>query len=378
MSVVSMTAANAATATPVPGVTRSAITVGGVVTGDAGSIGADIGAQARFARANARGGVAGRRIQYSGTSPDAASVVAAGSVFAVVPAVSPTLDTYALAQAGIPFFGAASTPGWNANRFGFGFVGAQAALQTRVVDPSWGMLLRSLLGTARGLRVALVVDADALGDARAAQARASLRAAGFPVAAPVTLPAPPATLPDLVPIVTTLTSTAPAAVLLLTSPVTTAALARQLTVAGFTGTVATGGASYLPTAPALADGLTVLVPYAPFEQTTTANRRLAADVEAFKPGTALTPGVAAGYWSADAFLAAVRRTGQRLTRARFLAAANHGFAFAVPGTVGRSTWPAMHSLPVPCGALVQSDGSRVLVVERYRCGTPIVRKARAR
>ncbi len=134
-------------------------------------------------------------------------------------------------------------------------------------------------------------------------------------------------------------------------------------------------ALYQPTAPAIANGLTVLVPYAPFEQSTAANRRLAADVERFASGTQLTPGVAAGYWSADAFLAALADTGRHLTAARFLAAANGGgFSFRVPRTVGTSTWPAMHSRPVPCGALVQSDGARYLVVEPYRCGDPVVRK----
>jgi hypothetical protein len=33
----------------------------------------------------------------------------------------------------------------------------------------------------------------------------------------------------------------------------------------------------------------------------------------------------------------------------------------------------MHSRGVPCGALVQSDGSRYFVVEPYACGDPIVR-----
>jgi hypothetical protein len=60
-----------------------------------------------------------------------------------------------------------------------------------------------------------------------------------------------------------------------------------------------------------------------------------------------------------------------LTAARFLAAANGGFSFSVPDTVGTSTWPAMHSQSVPCGALLQSDGSRYFVVEQYRCGDPV-------
>ena len=46
--------------------------------------------------------------------------------------------------------GAASTTGWDGNTAGFGFVGAQAARQTRVVSPAWGAQLRSLLGTAQG------------------------------------------------------------------------------------------------------------------------------------------------------------------------------------------------------------------------------------
>ncbi len=345
--------------------------MGGVVAGDPGSVGADLGAQARFARANARGGVAGRTIEYSDVSGVAITDLPA-SVLAVVPAAVDALDTGALAQVGMPFFGAATSIGWDGNRFGFGFVGAQAVLQTRVVSPAWGAQLRSLLGTAQGSQVKLVVDADELGAARAEQARRSLRAAGFRVAAPVALPPPPAPPPDLAALATTLTTGSPAAVLLLASPATTAALARQLTLLGFTGTVATSDAFYQPTAPATANGLTVLVPYAPFEQSTAANRRLTADVESFAAGTKLTPGIAAGYWSADAFLRVLASVGKRLTRARFVAAAQRS-TFSVPRTVGHSTWPEMHSRGVPCGALVQSDGSRYLVAEPYRCGQPIVR-----
>jgi branched-chain amino acid transport system substrate-binding protein len=360
--------------TAVDGVTRTTVAVGGIVADDLASVGADIGAQARFARANAHGGVAGRTIQYTNVTAAAAPQIAA-SVFAVVPAMSATLDTAGLARSGVPFFGAASSTGWDANSFGFGFVGAQAALQTRVVSPAWGSQLRALLGSAQGSDVSLAVDADDLGTARAEQARRSLLAAGFRVAAPVTLPAPPAALPDLAPVATSLSTGTPAVVLLLTSPATTTALAQQLTRLGFTGTVATADAFYQPTAPAIANGLTVLVPYAPFEQSTAANRRLAADVEAFAAGTKLTPAIAAGYWSADAFLRVLAKVGKRVTRTRFLAAANGKFTFTVPGTIGRVTWPAMHTQMVPCGALVQSDGSRYLVAERYRCAVPIVGRA---
>jgi hypothetical protein len=174
-----------------------------------------------------------------------------------------------------------------------------------------------------------------------------------------------------------LSTGAPAVILLLTSSTTTIGVVPHLVQLGFTGAVATDSWAYQPTTPAVASGLTVLVPYAPFEQSTAANRRLAADVEAFAPGTALTPGIAAGYWSADQFLAMLAKTGKRLTRARFLTVARR-FSHAVPATIGRVTFPSMHSQGVPCGALVQSDGSQYLVAERYRCGAPLVRKSKPR
>jgi hypothetical protein len=46
----------------------------------------------------------------------------------------------------------------------------------------------------------------------------------------------------------------------------------------------------------------------------------------------------------------------------------------VPSTIGTSRWPAAHLQGVPCGALVQSDGSQYVVAEPYACGKPIVVK----
>jgi branched-chain amino acid transport system substrate-binding protein len=365
-------APGAAAATPPEiGVTRTTVTVGGLVGGEPASSGAEIGTQARFARANRRGGVAGRTVEYAGNAADTAA--AAATVFAVVPAVSDALDTATLAQASAPFVGAASTTAWDGNRFGFGFVGAQAALQTKVVSPAWGARLRSLLGSAQGSTVTVAVDDGELGTARAAQADASLRAAGFRVGSPVTVPAPPAPMPDLTPLAGQLATGTPAVVLLLTSPPATSGLAHVLAAIGFTGTIAVDASMYQPTTPAVASGLTVLVPYAPLEQATAANRRLAADVEAFAPGTQLTAGIAAGYWSADLFLQMLAKTGRRLTRARFLAVARR-FQYEVPATIGASRWPTAHAQGVPCGALVQSDGSRYVVAEPYACGKPIVVK----
>jgi branched-chain amino acid transport system substrate-binding protein len=372
-----------AAAVSVRGVTPRTVVVAGLLAG----AGAEVGAQARFHRANRRGGIAGRKVRYVGTEVDGgdaavdATAVAklSANAFAVVPAISPVLDTSALASARLPFVGVADSVGWNANRYGFGFTGAQLPLQSRVVNPAWGVQLRSLMGHAQGEVVAIATDESVTGATLATQTRTSLRAAGFRVVAPVALPAPPAPTPDLAAVAGGLATGSPAAVVLLTSPSTTAGLARQLANGGYTGTVATSAAFYQPTLPGVANGLTVLVPYAPVEARTTATRRLMADVTAFAPDAPVTAAVVAGYWAADQFLALLTVVGRRLTVARFLGVANGGgFHYEVADTVGRSSWPAMHTRSIPCGALVQSDGSQYYVVSSYRCDAPVVPKAKSR
>ena len=356
------------------GVTRTSVTVGGIVSGDAASAGADVGAQARIFRENQRGGVAGRIIDFTGVEVDggvaatdtAAVTKLAGTVFAVVPALTPVLDTASLGRLGVPFFGAATTTTWTGNRSGFGFTGAQAVEQPKVSSPAWGQALRTLLGGAAGKFAITAVDASALGTSLATQARASLRAAGFTVLDPVTVPAGA----DLGAVATSLVGAKPDVVLVLTDPTTNGALAARIGGLGFTGTVASQGL-YDPANPSIANGVTTLTTVAPLEQDTAANRRMIADVKAVKPDQVITPAVAAGYWSADLFVAALRKAGKRLTVARFLAAANRAFRHEVPGTVGPTAWPAMHSQGVPCGALVQSDGTRYFLAVPYACGTPV-------
>ena len=129
--------------------------------------------------------------------------------------------------------------------------------------------------------------------------------------------------------------------------------------------------------PAFGAGLTALVPIAPIEADTPAIRRMIADVRAVDTAAVITPGVAEGYFAADFFLDVLRRVGRKLTAKRFVATANGGdYSYEVAGTVGRSTWPAMHTQAIPCGALVQGDGTQYLVAEPYRCDPPITIKVR--
>ncbi|MET0919580.1 MAG: ABC transporter substrate-binding protein [Acidimicrobiia bacterium] len=364
-------------ATADPGVTKRTITVGGIVGSDGASQGADIGARARFARANRANGVHGRTIEYLRTeapseaaTANAAAMRLANSAFAVVPAIAPSVGASTLTSAGVPFFGIATSAEWHASRTGFSVIGVSGQSATTAVNPGWPVQLRALLGRPRAATVVPVTDDAQVAAAFTAPAGkaniARFRAAGFVVNAPVVL----AATSDLGATARTITTAAPApaVALVLASVPTTTAFARQLAVAGYTGTVAVSGAVYASSLPSGANGLTMLVPIATVDEATPANRQLAAAVERFAPGTAITPAIAAGYWSADFFVRALASAGATPTRASLLKALNGAhFTYRVPGTVGRSTWPEMHAQPVPCGSLVQSDGRSWLVIEPYSC-----------
>ena len=49
-------------------------------------------------------------------------------------------------------------------------------------------------------------------------------------------------------------------------------------------------------------------------------------------------------------------------------AANDHFTYTVTNTVGPTTFPAAHSRPTPCGALVASNGTAFAVKVPYTCG----------
>ena len=354
--------APASTTLPTTALTRSTISVGGVV--DPAYAGAAVGAQARIARANARGGVVGRQVVYVGTSSDAKTAISGVvPISAVVPAASPTLDTATLATSKVPFFGPADQAAWTGNTSGFGFAGAQVPKFSRLTSPAWGVTMSALLGGATGKTIAVAAppatDAGEL-------ARASLQATGFSVSAVISV----SPSPELSAIASALAQQGPDGVVLLTDGATTGALASALAAQSYIGTVATTQDFYRPENPAIASGLTVLLPYAPPEQATAANKVLLADVEKFAPGTKVTASVIAGYWAADEFVAALTKAGRRASAAK-LAKTLRSFTYEVKGTVGPTTFPGAHAQPAPCGALVQSDGTAYFPAVGYRCGKPV-------
>jgi hypothetical protein len=369
-------APTAASAAPRRAKTTPALTVSGFVTPDLAAA-AELGARARLARADARSGVAGRRVVYAGTETvtgdaarDAAAVARlASSSFAVVPALTGGFDTALLARAGLPYVGTATARSWAGDRYATPITGTPPSLETSRADPELGRQLRALLGASRGRRAVVVTSGDDAGRAVGARAQLSLGAAGFTVGAPVAVA--PGAVPDASVAATVANGGPDVAVVALPPPATTA-LAAALARAGFTGAVVAPDAMYDPADPGAADGLTVLSTIVPLEQRTAALGRLVADVRAVSPDAPIRRATIDAYLATDRFLAALARTGRSPTRAAYLRATAGGAGWSVPGVVGRSTVPAMRDEPLPCGAAVQSDGTRWYVVEPYRCGAPVV------
>ena len=92
------------------------------------------------------------------------------------------------------------------------------------------------------------------------------------------------------------------------------------------------------------------------------------DVRALRAPQVMNQAVAAGYWSADLFIALVRNTGAKLTAARLVKAANQGMTYSVPGVIGPTAFPKAHDIPTPCGSLVRSDGTAFAVRAPFACG----------
>ena len=222
------------------------------------------------------------------------------------------------------------------------------------------MQLAGALGDTDG-HVTVIHDGDAAGEVRATQARRSLRAAGFRDVSVITVA-------QAAEVTSTPIDEVPDVVVLVTNAAQSADIAARLVANGSTDTIVVGPEFYTPGAPAVGSrahgrGADRAVRGGHRREPAARVRR-----RGVRPGHRAHAAVASGYWAADLFLRGLERTGRPLTRERLLDVLNGDrFTYSVPGTVGRSTWPEMHTQPVPCGSLVQSDGTQYLVIGAYTC-----------
>ena len=367
----------------VRGVTNTTITVGGLGHTLLYS-GADIGAKARFQRENAAGGVNGRTITYVGLRDDqgvgavdqqaAKALVEQDQVFAVVPVVTPDLGAVKdLTSKRVPYFGWALSSNFCGNLYGFGFTGCLFPPGGRTTSNAWGVLVKTAFAPLIAKPTAvLLTENTPSGQYVLNSLTTAVKSAGITVASATSnLPVP--AVGDYGGIAAGVLRAnggrPPDAVFVVGSYSNTAAMQRALRDGGYTG-LFTDTIEYDPDLVVPAAGSAVMLQTAAFETAATnpAMQRLVTDVRAIAPFQPIDQAVAAGYWSADLFIAAVKRAGTNLTATRLIKIANKAFTYQVPNTVGPTTFPAAHNAPTPCGSLVHSDGSAFSVMVPYRCG----------
>jgi ABC-type branched-subunit amino acid transport system substrate-binding protein len=379
----STTAASGTTAPAggVRGVTDTSIKVGGL--GDSLVYGgADIGAKARFQRANDAGGVNGRMIDYEGFSDDGADpttglaaakkLVGTDGVFAVVPTVTPALSSASyLVKQKVPYFGWALSSDFCGNAYGFGITGCP--VPESATSNAWPLLISKMFPKgAKGRAIAIVAENTPSGQYDVAALSAAAKSVKLSVVYAKTSLAVPATADDGPIVKEVLTSKdghIPDAVFVLGGISNVLGMQQELQAEGYLG-LFTNRIEYAPNLVAPAASAFVVTQLAPSETASKnpAMAQLVADVQKVAPGQPVDQSVLAGYWSADMFLAALKKAGPKLTPASFEKAANTKFTYVVPNTVGPTKFPGAHSLPTPCGALVSSNGTAYAVTQPYTCG----------
>ncbi|MGP3957034.1 ABC transporter substrate-binding protein [Nonomuraea sp. 3N208] len=375
----------------VPGVTGTTIKVGGVLTKTSASgystKDAEIGAKARFERANAEGGVHGRKIEFAGAEDDgqdaakgdaaAKKLVQKDQAFALVPVHAPNFGGAAfLEQQGVPWFGWATGPQWCGTKTGFGYNGCLAPKQGAGSQTWWGRQMADLLGGAEGKSV-YVQTSDSSGSKYGGTTISqSFTAAGFnlvgvnsglPAAAP-----PPDWLPYVNKIMTSNGGEAPDIVVsVIAGTKFNVGLYSALKRAGYKG-VLTDATSYDaailkdPASAQALEGVIAAPMFEPFESSAPEIAQLKQDVEKVAPGTVLTQHLAIGYWAADIFLDMLDKTGKDLTREKFLATGNGSYTYENAG-FGRIQYPKDHSEPNGCGALVKLENGAFQVAKSMKC-----------
>ncbi|MBL7501264.1 ABC transporter substrate-binding protein [Frankia sp. CNm7] len=358
---------------PTRGVTDTSVKIGGLasLTSPAGTAFGDVdkGAKARFDRANAEGGVAGRKIDFIGARDDgtdsartlaqAKALVEQDEVFAVVP-VSTTGGNYldVFCADVVPFFGWGTTPAYCGNVIGFGITGCQAPPQggQRTVNTGTAASVAKLLPAGAAKTLALVgTDNEAARQGNITVGQ-GFESGGFKVVYQES-PIPVSGLTDATAIVNgIMTADAgkpPAVVFAVAQFADDVKLLSALKAAGYEGVLITP--IYDPRLSGLPDmdDTYALAQFEPgIDTKVPAVAQMAKDFETYASGTAMSLPATSGYWAADMFIKALEKTGRDLTVDSLLKTLNGGdYVNYVEGAVAETRWPLNHIASAPCGTL---------------------------
>ncbi|MFI1337892.1 ABC transporter substrate-binding protein [Streptomyces sp. NPDC020845] len=360
------------------GVTADSVKVGGLIvkTSSYGASNAatEIGAKARFDRANAEGGVNGRKIEFIGAEDDGADqakdiaaarkLVQQKQVFAVVP-VSTFMFAGAkfLQQQNVPYFGwGYSAPEWCGPEVAFSFDGCTGSTKPGPQSAGFFTSLVKATGPAKGRSVAVIGHDDAVTKAVNKIAKASATSLGFKVVS-VQNTVPQTSVPtDWSPYVNRLVTSdggkAPDIIFSTMATPFNAGLFGALKDAGFKGTVL-DGISYSdstlknPQVRKAFEGAYVSAPIEPLASDSAAAKQMRTDLEKAtgKKNFEWSQDMGVGYATADVFLQVLQKAGTDLTVDSFLKAAQNITIKSPYG--GNVSFPADRTAPNGCQSLLR-------------------------
>ncbi|MFF2579693.1 ABC transporter substrate-binding protein [Streptomyces goshikiensis] len=377
------------------GVSAGSIKVGGIVSMTSASgyskKDTDLGARARYLRANAEGGINSRTIDYIGAEDDgqdpgknlaaARKLVQQDKVFAVAPMSSVTFSgADFLEQEKVPTFGWGTLPSFCGPQYIYGFNGCLVPSPGGTLNQTWPEGIGQVLGGAKGKSVAIIANDSDAGKFGIRTFQQGFAGAGFEVAyakASVPATAVPSDWSAYVKdILASDGGEAPDAVVSVMQTPNNIGLFTALKRAGYRGLLS-DPTDYDPallakdTTRQALDGVHVLLQFEPFESANPRMDQFKADIKEASGGreVPLNMHMLTGYMSADLFVSIALKAGKDLTVAHFQNAAR---SFSDTGTlVGDRAEPKGQKESFGCGALVRLKDGAYEVSVPFKCYEPV-------
>lgn len=345
---------------------------------------------ARFDRANAEGGINGRKIDFSGCSDDGANadtnlaaskrLVEQEKDFAVMnfsTFATPQVTDY-LNKNQVPFFGWGFVPGFCGNRWGFGFNGCVVSSGINSIKTGWAATSNTYPLRASGLagkdvKIALLGSDNDASRASNKDWSATIKANGGKVVfAASSMPVTGAT--DFTSYVRPVIAANPNAVLINIGLDSLGKVIATLRAGGYKGLI-TSSSGYQPgllkAQPALGQALegSWSVSYTtPIEQSTPFNTQMLKDFK--QNGTPTGQGTIFAYEQADMLVEMLKATGKDLNTKTFDQTINNGsFTYKADPSGGAAdiSFPAGHFTAADCTAAMQVVKGNYVVKGKYAC-----------
>jgi len=335
------------------------------------------GFEARIKRENDAGGIYGRKIVIDAALDDgqdnntdltaAKTLVEQDHVFAVAPVFTAAFNgaTYLNANK-VPFFGWSVQPIWCNLDWGFGFWGNDCDETTVPTTGDFVVQEEKLFPdkTATGKTIAIVAEDNTSARVEATDVAAIWTKDGAKVVdLDSSIPSPPAVVGDYTPfadrILNSNSGQAPDLVEIVGSVSDTLLLYRKLDELNYKGIVQDFDL-YDPHFAATTKGLVTEIQVQPFEAASTvpAVQTMITDLKAFDPNVSLSQPAAAGYWTADFLIQALKKAGPDLSREALYNAINGGFTYTYNGGGGTPVqWPLGHQMIQVGLGFVQANGT---------------------